>query len=364
MHSACPQSAVFSKGESAMAPTKILKQKDANRKILAGKTVAVIGYGSQGHAFALNLKDEGVSVLVGLYSGSVSAEVARKHGFEVLPTAKAVARADIVVVAVPDMKQAEIYARDIEPNLAKGKTLVFLHGLSVSAGLVQPRADVNVAMVAPKAPGHTVRSLYVDGMGVPALIAVYQGGKAAKEIALALADGIGATRAGVIETTFKDETDTDLFGEQAVICGGVVALVKAGFETLVEAGYKPEMAYFECCHELKMIVDLINQSGISGMRFSVSETAKYGDVTRGERIVGSKTKSEMKRVLKEIQSGKFVREWQREYDGGLKKYKKLLAAGETHLIEKIGQRLRSLMPWVAKQNIKGARAAFSAVLKK
>ncbi len=343
-----------------MSPAKVLRERDVNKKLLKGRAIAVVGYGSQGHAFALNLKDCGHKVVVGLYPKSASTELAKKHGFKVLTTAEAVRLADIVVVAVPDMKQARVYRDDIEPNLSAGKTLVFLHGFSVHSGLVKPREDVNVIMVAPKAPGHMVRSQFSEGKGVPALIAVERGGKAAKELALAFADAIGSTRAGVIETTFKEETETDLFGEQAVLCGGISALIQAGFETLVEAGYKPEMAYFECCHELKFIVDLIHQSGISGMRFSVSETAKYGDVTRGGRVVTSKTKSEMKRILKEIQSGKFAKEWAREYDGGLRSYKKLLAAGEQHPVEKTGQRLRSLMPWAAKQNLKGAQASFSA----
>lgn len=352
-----------------MAPAKVLKEKDANKQLLKGKTLAVIGYGSQGHAHAQNLKDSGYKVIIGLYPKSKSIEVAKKQGFKVMTTAEAVKAADIIMVSVPDMKQAAIYKNDIEPNLSKGKTLIFLHGLSIHGGLIKPQKDINVIMVAPKGPGHTVRSQYLEGKGVPALIAVAQEGEGtkkgmAKAIALAWADGIGATRAGVIETTFKEEMETDLFGEQAVLCGGVSALIMAGFETLVEAGYKPEMAYFECCHEMKLIVDLINQSGISGMRFSISETAKYGDVTRGPRVINAKTKQEMKKILKEIQTGKFTKEWVKEYEGGLKNYNKLLAEGEKHPIEKTGQRLRSLMPWAAKQNIKGAQAAYSAVVNK
>ena len=352
-----------------MAPAKVLKEKDANKQLLKGKTLAVIGYGSQGHAHAQNLKDSGYKVIIGLYPKSKSIEVAKKQGFKVMTTAEAVKAADIIMVSVPDMKQAAIYKNDIEPNLSKGKTLIFLHGLSIHGGLIKPQKDINVIMVAPKGPGHTVRSQYLEGKGVPALIAVAQEGEGtkkgmAKAIALAWADGIGATRAGVIETTFKEEMETDLFGEQAVLCGGVSALIMAGFETLVEAGYKPEMAYFECCHEMKLIVDLINQSGISGMRFSISETAKYGDVTRGPRVINAKTKQEMKKILKEIQTGKFTKEWVKDYEGGLKNYNKLLAEGEKHPIEKTGQRLRSLMPWAAKQNIKGAQAAYSAVVNK
>jgi ketol-acid reductoisomerase len=352
-----------------MAPAKVLKEKDANKKLLKDKTLAVIGYGSQGHAHAQNLKDSGYKVIIGLYPKSKSIAVAKKQGFKVMSTADAVKAADVIMLSVPDMKQASIYYKDVEPNLEKGKTLIFLHGLSVHGGLIKPREDINVIMVAPKGPGHTVRSQYLEGKGVPALIAVAQEGVgckkgSAKAIALAWADGIGATRAGVIQTTFKEEMETDLFGEQAVLCGGVSALIKCGFETLVEAGYAPEMAYFECCHELKLIVDLITQSGISGMRFSISETAKYGDITRGPRVVNAKTKQEMKKILKEIQTGKFTKEWVKEYDGGLKNYNKLLADGEKHLIEKTGQRLRSLMPWAAKQNIKGAQASYSAVVNK
>ncbi len=345
-------------------PAKVLKEKDANKNVLKNKTLAVIGYGSQGHAHALNLKDSGYKVIVGLYPKSKSIEVAKKQGFKVMPTAEAVKAADVIMIAAPDMKQQAIYEKDIAPNLAPGKTLIFTHGLAIHSGMIKPPADVNVVMVAPKGPGHTVRSQYLEGKGVPDLIAVAQGGKAAKEIALAWADGIGGTRAGVIETTFKEETETDLFGEQAVLCGGVSALIIAGFETLVKAGYKPEMAYFECCHELKLIVDLIVQSGISGMRFSISETAKYGDITRGPRVITDKTKKEMEKILKEIQTGKFTKEWVAEYKGGLKNYNKLLAEGEKHLIEKTGQRLRSLMPWAAKTNIKGAQASYSAVVEK
>ncbi len=343
-----------------MPAARVYTKKDAKPAVLKNKTLAVIGYGSQGHAHALNLKDSGYKVIVGLYPKSKSIEVAKKQGFEVMPTAEAVKKADVIMIAAPDMKQAAIYKQDIEPNLSKGKTLLFTHGMSINAGFIKPPADVNIVMVAPKGPGHIVRSQFCEGKGVPALIAVQQGGPKAKAIALAWADGIGATRAGVIETTFKEETETDLFGEQAVLCGGVSALIQAGFETLVEAGYKPEMAYFECCHELKLIVDLINESGISGMRFSISETAKYGDVTRGPRVVTKETKKNMKKILSEIQSGKFTKEWKKEYDNGLKNYKKLLADGEKHQIEKVGQRLRSLMPWVAKKNIKGAQAAYSA----
>lgn len=338
---------------------KIYTEKDADLKVLKDKTLAIIGYGSQGHAHALNLKESGCNVIIGLYPKSKSVEVAKKQGFKVFDTAEAVKRADVIMLAVPDMKQAEIYKKDIEPNITKGKTLVFIHGLSIHFGLIEPKKDINVIMVAPKGPGHLVRSQYKEGKGVPALIAVYQNvTKDAKKIALAWAKGVGGTRGGVIETTFKEEAETDLFGEQAVLCGGASALVQAGFETLVEAGYQPEMAYFECLHELKLIVDLMVESGIAGMRFSISETAKYGDITRGPRVITAKTKAEMKKILKEIQTGKFTKEWVAEYKGGLKNYKKLLADGEKHPIEKTGQKLRALMPWVAKKNIKGAQAAY------
>ncbi|MDR2845568.1 MAG: ketol-acid reductoisomerase [Puniceicoccales bacterium] len=342
-------------------PAKVYTDKDADTKILKGKTLAVLGFGSQGHAHAMNLKDSGYKVIVGLYAGSKSREAARKKGFEVFDTAEAAKRADVLLIALPDMKQADVFAKDIAPNLVKGNTVLFIHGLAIHYGLITPPPGVNVAMVAPKGPGHVVRSQYVEGKGVPALIAVAQDAdKSAKKIALAWAHGIGGTRAGVIQTTFKEEAETDLFGEQAVLCGGASALVTAGFETLVEAGYQPEMAYFECLHELKLIVDLMVESGIAGMRFSISETAKYGDITRGPRVVNARTKAEMKKILKEIQSGKFTKEWVTEYKGGLKNYKKLLANGEKHLIEKTGQRLRSLMPWVPKKNIKGSQADYTS----
>jgi ketol-acid reductoisomerase len=340
-------------------PAKVYTDQDADLGVFQNKTLAVLGYGSQGHAHALNLRDSGCKVLIGLYPGSKSREVAVQHGFEVVDSGEAVRRADVIMVGLPDMKQAGAYEKDIAPNLAPGKALLFSHGLSIHFGLIKPPKDIDVIMVAPKGPGHMVRRLYVEGKGMPALIAVAQDkSKRAKKLALAWAKGIGSTRAGVLQTTFKEETETDLFGEQAVLCGGASALVQAGFETLVEAGYQPEMAYFECLHELKLICDLMYESGIAGMRFSISETAKYGDITRGPRVVNKQTKTVMKKILKEIQSGKFTAEWVREYKGGLKKYKKLLAAGEKHPIEKTGQRLRSMMPWMSKKNIKGVQAAY------
>ena len=340
-------------------PAKVYTDRDADLGAFKNKTLAVLGYGSQGHAHALNLKDSGCRVVIGLYPGSKSRAVARQHGFKVVDTAEAVRLADVIMVGIPDMKQAEVYKRDILPNLAKGKTLLFSHGLSVHFGLIKPHKEIDVIMVAPKGPGHMVRRLYVEGKGMPALVAVYQDrSRRAKRTALAWAKGMGSTRAGVLQTTFKEETETDLFGEQAVLCGGASALVQAGFETLVEAGYQPEMAYFECLHELKLICDLMYESGIAGMRFSVSETAKYGDITRGPRIVNAATKREMRKILKEIQTGKFTRQWVAEYKGGLKKYNKLLKKGAAHKIEKTGLYLRSMMPWMSKKNLKGVQAAY------
>ena len=339
-------------------PAKVYTEKDAKPAVLKNKTLAVLGFGSQGHAHALNLKESGFKVIIGLYEGSKSIAVAEEKGFKVYPTAEAVRRADVIMVALPDTKQPAAYKKDIEPNLAPGKTLLFSHGFSIHFKTIVPPKNVNVIMVAPKGPGHIVRRQYTEGKGVPSLIAVYQGGKAAKEIALAWAHGIGGTRAGVIETNFKEETETDLFGEQTVLCGGASALVQAGFETLVEAGYSPEMAYFECLHELKLIVDLMNEAGISGMRFSISETAKWGDVSVGPKIIDASVKKRMKAALKDIQSGKFAREWVKEYQTGYKRYNALLKKGEQHPIEKTGERLRAMMPWMKKRSIKGAQAAY------
>lgn len=341
-------------------PAKVYTDKDADLTHFKGKTLAVIGFGSQGHAHALNLKESGCKVIIGLYPKSKSRPVAEQLGFKVFDTAEAVKKADVIMVGVPDMKQAEVYEKDIAPNLAAGKCLLFSHGLAIHFGLIKTPADIDVIMVAPKGPGHVVRSQFQEGKGVPSLIAIHTDAtKNAKKIALAWAKGIGGTRAGVLQTDFKEETETDLFGEQAVLCGGASALVKAGFEVLVEAGYQPEMAYFECLHELKLIVDLMNESGIAGMRFSISETAKYGDITRGPRVITAATKEAMKEILAEIQSGQFTEEWVAEYKGGLKNYKQLLKEGEQHQIEKTGKRLRNLMPWVAKKNLKGVQASFN-----
>lgn len=340
-------------------PAKIHTDKDADLSVLKGKTLAVLGFGSQGHAHALNLKDSGCDVIIGLYPGSKSRAVAAKHGFEVFDSAEAVKRADVIMVALPDTKQPAAYVKDIAPNLTKGKTLLFSHGFSIHYKTIVPPEDINVIMVAPKGPGHIVRRQFLEGKGVPALIAIHQNpGKDAKKIALAWAKGIGATRGGVIETSFKEETETDLFGEQTVLCGGCSALVQAGYETLVEAGYSPEMAYFECLHELKLIVDLMNESGIAGMRFSISETAKWGDVSVGPKIIDASVKRRMKAALKEIQNGKFAKAWVQEYEGGYKNYKKLLKDGEKHGIEKVGARLRSMMPWLQKKNLKGTQAGY------
>src|SRR5882762_5352246 len=340
-------------------PAKVYTDKDADLNHLRNKTLAVLGFGSQGHAHALNLKDSGLNVIIGLYQGSKSIPVAKEKGFEVLSTAEAVKRAEVIFVALPDTKQAAAYRKDIAPNLSPGKTLLFSHGFSIHFKTVVPPKHVDVILVAPKGPGHIVRRQYTEGKGVPSLIAVYQNpSKQAKKVALAWAKGIGGTRAGVIETTFKEETETDLFGEQTVLCGGLTSLVQNGYDTLVEAGYQPEMAYFECLHELKLIVDLMNEAGIAGMRFSISETAKWGDVTVGPKIIDASVKKRMKAALKEVQNGKFAQGWVKEYRTGYKKYRALLKKGENHGIEKVGARLRSLMPWMQKRSVKGVQAAY------
>jgi ketol-acid reductoisomerase len=338
---------------------KVYTDKDANLAVLKNKTLAVLGFGSQGHAHALNLKESGCNVIIGLYEGSKSIPVAREKGFKVYSTAEAVRRADVIFVAIPDTKQPKAYEKDIAPNLTKGKTLLFSHGFAIHFKTIVPPKNVDVILVAPKGPGHIVRRQYLEGKGVPALIGIYQNpsGKA-KAVALAWAKGIGGTRAGVIQTSFKEETETDLFGEQTVLCGGASALIQAGYETLVEAGYQPEMAYFECLHELKLIVDLMNEAGISGMRFSISETAKWGDVSVGPKIIDAGVKKRMKAALKDIQSGKFAKGWVAEYKGGYKKYNALMKKGANHPIEKVGERLRGLMPWMKKRSIKGTQAAY------
>lgn len=326
---------------------KVYYQQDANLELLKGKKVAVIGFGSQGHAHALNLKESGVDVVVGLYDGSKSKEAAESTGLEVLETAEAVKKADIVVMLIPDEKQAEVYKEKVQPNLNEGDALVFAHGFNIHFGQIVPPEYVDVFMIAPKGPGHIVRRQYSEGGGVPCLIAVAQDyTKKAKEYALAYAKGIGGTRGGVLETTFKDETETDLFGEQAVLCGGVTALMKAGFETLVEAGYAPENAYFECVHEMKLIVDLIYEGGFNYMRYSISDTAEYGDYVVGDRIVTEETKKEMKKVLSEIQNGSFAKEWLLENKVNRPKFNAMRKAAREHEIEKVGSELRKMMAWI------------------
>src|SRR6188768_4246186 len=321
--------------------------------------IAIVGYGSQGRAHALNLRESGFDVTVGLRPGGPTETKAKADGFVVKTPAEAVKEADLVAVLTPDMVQRKLYDEVLKDNLKPGACLLFAHGLNVHFDLIKPREDIDVVLVAPKGPGALVRREYEIGRGVPCIYAVYQDKSGnAEALALAYAAGLGGARANIIKTTFKEETETDLFGEQAVLCGGASSLVQAGFETLVEAGYQPEIAYFECLHELKLICDLMYESGIAGMRFSISETAKFGDITRGPRVVNKKTKQEMKKILKEIQSGKFTKEWVKEYKGGLKKYNSLLKKGEKHPIEKTGVYLRSMMPWMAKKHIGGVQAAY------
>lgn len=325
---------------------KIYYDEHANLELLQDKKVAIIGYGSQGHAHALNLKESGVDVRVGLYKGSKSKEVAEEAGLKVLETAEAVKEADVVMILIPDEKQGKVYKEDIEPNLEEGNALVFAHGFNIHYNQIVPPADVDVYMVAPKGPGHLVRSQYEEGKGVPALIAIYQDytGKA-KDYALAYAKAVGGTRGGVLETTFRVETETDLFGEQAVLCGGVTELMKVGFETLVEAGYAPENAYFECVHEMKLIVDLIFQGGFEYMRYSISDTAEYGDYSVGRRIITDETKKEMKKVLTEIQDGTFARNWLVENQVNRPQFNAIRRKETEHQVEKVGKELRSMMSW-------------------
>ncbi|VAX24303.1 Ketol-acid reductoisomerase (NADP(+)) [hydrothermal vent metagenome] len=328
----------------------IYYEKDADPKYLNNKTVAIIGYGSQGHAHALNLIDSGVKVVVGLREGSKSAERAKKDGVTVMSNAEAAKAADVVMFLAPDTSQADIYNIDIKPTLKKGDAIAFAHGFNIHFGQITPPDDIDVFMIAPKGPGHLVRRQFTEGKGVPALIAVEQDTTGhAKNIALAYANAIGGTRGGVIETTFREETETDLFGEQAVLCGGVSELIRAGFDTLVSAGYQPEVAYFECLHEMKLIVDLIFEGGIANMRYSISDTAKYGDITRGRRIINDRTRTEMAMILNEIQSGEFAREWVLENKANKPVYNALLKNDAQHPIEKVGSELRSMMPWVGKK---------------
>ena len=331
---------------------KIYYDKDADLSLIRRKHVAIIGYGSQGHAHANNLKDSGVRVTVGVRKGGASWNKAKNAGLAVKSVGDAVKGADIVMILLPDEHHAQVYADEIEPGIKKGATLAFAHGFNIHFKQIEPRADLDVIMIAPKGPGHLVRSTYVQGGGVPSLIAVFQDpGKKARDIALSYAAAIGAARAGVIETTFREECETDLFGEQVVLCGGLTALIQAGYDTLVEAGYAPEMAYFECLHEVKLIVDLIYEGGIANMRYSVSNTAEYGDFTRGPRIINEQTRAEMRKILHEIQTGQFAKEFILENRAGAASLKAMCRVAASHPVEVIGARLRDMMPWIKKNRL-------------
>ena len=330
-----------------MADDGIYYDSDADLSLLEGKTVAILGYGSQGHAHALNLKDSGVDVVVGLRPGSASREQAEAAGLEVLDVADAASRGDIVMILLPDEKQAEIWEAEIADGIAEGNLLMFAHGFAVHFGQIEPPAGVDVGMVAPKGPGHLVRRQYTDGRGVPCLMAVHQDATGdAHGLVLAYAAGIGGGRAGIIETTFKDECETDLFGEQSVLCGGATELVQAGFETLVEAGYDPRLAYFECLHELKLIVDLMYEKGIQGMRHSISNTAEYGDMTRGPRVIGPESRAAMRKILDDIQSGEFAKEWIAENRAGGENFNRMREEAAGKQVEEVGKELRGMMPWI------------------
>ena len=326
---------------------RIYYEADADLNVLSGKKVAVIGYGSQGHAQAQNLRESGVNVIVGQRPGSANYEKAVEDGFKPVSASEAAAEADVIQILTQDHVQARLYREDVAPSMKAGKTLLFSHGFNIHYGQIVPPPEVDAVMVAPKGPGHLVRSEYVRGAGVPSLLAIHQDASGqARQTALAYGKGIGATRAGLIETTFKEETETDLFGEQSVLCGGAAELVKAGFDTLVEAGYQPEIAYFECMHELKLIVDLLYQGGLAYMRYSISDTAEYGDLTRGKRIVTDETRAAMKKILGEIQSGAFAREWILENQAGRPMFRALRNREKTHLIEQVGKKLRAMMPFL------------------
>ena len=328
-------------------PLKMVYEKDAPIDALKGKTVAILGYGSQGHAHAQNMRDSGLKVIVANRKDSANGRLAQEHGFDPMSVEDAVKAADLAIVTLPDEVQPEVYNKSIAPNLKAGKTLGVTHGFNVHFKTIAIPSEVDVILVAPKGPGHLVRSEFEKGGGVPCLLAVHQdaSGKA-RATGLAWANGVGGARSGIIETTFKDECETDLFGEQAVLCGGLASLIKAGFETLTEAGYAPEMAYFECVHEVKLIVDLIYQGGLDYMRYSISNTAEYGDLTRGPRVVNAQTKAEMKKILTEIQTGQFAKEWRAEYEGGLKNFKRLYEQDNSHPVEVTGRKLRKMMPWL------------------
>jgi len=331
---------------------KIYYEKDAPIDALKGKKVAVIGYGSQGHAHSLNLRDSGIKVAVAELEGTDNYKLSQEHGFKPVDIKTAMDGATLVIVTVPDEMQAKVYAEQIAPNMAAGQTLGFCHGFNIHFKYIVPPKDINVVMIAPKGPGHLVRSEFLKGGGVPNLIAVEQDATGnAKKIALAWANGIGGARAGVVETTYKEETETDLFGEQCVLCGGLTALIKAGFETLVEAGYQPGIAYFECLHEVKLIVDLMYQGGLSYMRYSISNTAEYGDLTRGPRIITEQTKAEMKKILAEVTSGEFAKEWVNEYQSGLKKFKELYKKDHDSQLETVGRELRNMMKWIDSKEV-------------
>ena len=332
---------------------RVYYDRDADVNLVKGKNIAVVGYGSQGHAHALNLKDSGVKdVRVALRAGSATAKKAENAGLKVMTPAEAAKWADLVMILTPDELQAKLYADDLAPNMKQGAALAFAHGLNIHFKLIEPRPDLDVLMVAPKGPGHTVRGEYLKGGGVPCLVAVAQNASGnALELGLSYASAIGGGRSGIIETNFREECETDLFGEQVVLCGGLTALIQAGYETLVEAGYAPEMAYFECLHEVKLIVDLIYEGGIANMRYSISNTAEYGDYTRGPRIVTEETKREMKRILDDIQSGRFARDWVQECNAGQPSFKAMRRRGAEHQIEEVGAKLRSMMPWITSNRL-------------
>src|SRR5881227_71526 len=336
-----------------MKEMRVYYDRDADINLIKGKKVAVIGYGSQGHAHVLNLRDSGVKdVAVGLRSGSASAKKAEGEGLKVMSVADCAKWADVIMMLTPDELQADIYARELAENMKDGAALMFAHGLNVHFNLIEPRKDIDVLMVAPKGPGHTVRSEYKRGGGVPCLLAIHQHASGnAHDLGLSYASAIGGGRAGIIETSFKEECETDLFGEQVVLCGGLVELIRGGFETLVEAGYAPEMAYFECLHEVKLIVDLIYEGGIANMRYSISNTAEYGDMTRGKRVIGDETRKAMKAILADIQSGKFADEWITEYRCGLPHFRELRQEAAKHPVEEVGAKLRGLMPWLASERL-------------